>query len=237
MEDRPRAAGWWLGAALAFQFFAVLAVPLALVLIARRRWWTAVVPMVAVPALFMIVPLLAEPAATLHQLLHQTVYDDAGYITPTWNADPGVAAVLRAAIALASVPAALILARRLPGERQVRANLLLWTLGVLFALRVLEPELVPYFLAPTLALLPISAGRWAWWRLVATGAVAVWLNWWVHVAVQAHWSLWLLLIGQLVVLGWLGWPRGPLLPSADGRVAVEGRAAPVRSGRQRVART
>ena len=35
MDDRPRAAGWWLGTALAFQFFAVLAVPLALLLIPR----------------------------------------------------------------------------------------------------------------------------------------------------------------------------------------------------------
>ena len=111
-----------------------------------------VIPLLVVPACFMSVPLVSEPAATVHQLLHQTVYNDEGYITPTWNADPGVAALLRAAIAL-DPAACSILARRLPEDRRARANLLLWTLGMLFALRVFEPELVPYFLAPTLALL------------------------------------------------------------------------------------
>jgi hypothetical protein len=212
MDGRPRAAGWWLGFGLAFQFFAFLAVPIALMFIKPRRWWAAIVPMVVVPLGFLIVPLASEPSATIRQLLHQKVYDDVGYISPTWNLDPGVASFIRVVIAAAAIPAALVLFRRLPRDARARANLILWTLGVLFALRVAEPELVPYFLAPTLALLPICAARRPWWRLIATTGLALWLNWWVHVAVQARWSLWLILIAQLAVLGWLAWPQGPLQP-------------------------
>ncbi|MGD0313900.1 MAG: hypothetical protein ABSC90_15720 [Acidimicrobiales bacterium] len=237
LEGRVRATGWWLGVGLAFQFFAFLAVPLALILIKPRRWLTAIVPMAVVPLSFLVVPLTAEPAATIRQLLHQKVYDDLGYISPTWNLDPGVASFVRIAIALAAIPAALVVVRYLPRGHRAMANLVLWTLAALFALRVAEPELVPYFLAPTLALVPISAARRPWWRLLATGALAVWLNWWLHVAVQARWSLWLLLIGQLVVLGWLAWPEGPLVsPSGPPTETVDDRSPAHRDGGLAVAR-
>ena len=85
LEGRGRATGWWLGVALAFQFFAFLAVPLALVLLKRRQWVGALVPMVAVPLSLLIVPLAAAPASTLRQLIHQKVFFDLGYISPTWN--------------------------------------------------------------------------------------------------------------------------------------------------------
>ncbi len=143
---------------------------------------------------------------TVQQLLHQKVYDVFGYIGPTWKLDPGVAAYIRAGIALAAVPAAFILARFLPESRRAGAALVVWSLAMLFALRVLEPELFPYFLAPTLALAPISAARLPWWRLGAVCALAIWLTWWLHIAIQAKWSLWLILVSQLCVLGWLAFP-------------------------------
>ena len=93
---------------------------------------------------------------TLLQIFHQKVYDDFGFISPTWHLDPGVGAIIRAVVALTAIPAALIVARTLPGDRQGAANLVVWALAALFALRVLEPELVPYFLAPALALGPIE---------------------------------------------------------------------------------
>ncbi len=207
LNGRHRAVGWWLGTALAFQFFAFLAVPMALVFLKRRRWLGAMVPMVALPAAVLIVPLISEPSATVRQLIHQKVFYDFGYISPTWNLDPGVAAYIRGAIVLVAIPAALVLARFKPGQRRDAANLVVWTLTVLFALRVFEPELVPYFLAPALALSPVSASRGPWWRLVATSALAVWLNWWVHIAVHGRWSSWVILVAQLVLLGWLAFPR------------------------------
>jgi hypothetical protein len=82
----------------------------------------------------------------------------------------------------------------------------IWTVAMLFALRVLEPELFPYFMAPTLALAPIGAARRPWWRLGSAGVLAVWLTWWLHKAVRAEWSLWLILVAQLVLLGWLAYP-------------------------------
>jgi len=208
LEGRHRATGWWLGVALAFQLFAFLAIPIAFVFLKRRQWLPAIIPMIAVPLAVFLIPLISEPSATLQQLLHQKVFDDAGYISPIWNLDPGVGAFSRVLVALASIPAALVLSRILPANRRDAANLVVWILAVLFAFRVFEPELVPYFLAPTLALFAISAGRAPWWRLGAACVMAVWLNWWVHVAVQARWSLWLILIAQLAVLGWLALPRG-----------------------------
>jgi hypothetical protein len=206
LDGRQRATGWWLGAALAFQPFAFLAIPIAFVLLGRRRWRGALLPMILVPLVFLIVPLIAEPAATVRQLLHQRVYDVFGYITPTWNLDPGVAAYIRATVALAAIPAAIVLARVLPRSRRGGAALILWTLALLFALRVLEPELFPYFLAPALAVFPVSAARLPWWRLAGACVLAVWLNYWLHVAVKAEWSLWLILISQLCLLGWLSYP-------------------------------
>ena len=101
-------------------------------------------------------------------------------------------AIIRGVVALIAIPAALIVARLLPADRQSAANLVLWTLAGLFALRVLEPELVPYFLAPVLALSGVSAARGPWWRLATTCGGAVWLNWWLHAPIQGRWLPWLL---------------------------------------------
>jgi hypothetical protein len=236
MEGRHRATGWWLGVALAFQFFAFLAIPIALLFLKRRRWGTALIPMVVVPLSVLLVPLVSEPSATLRQLLHQRVYEDMGYVSPTWHLDPGEGAFIRVLVALASIPVALVLARILPADRKAAAQLVVWVVAMLFALRVFEPELVPYFLAPTLALLPISAVRAPQWRFFAACALAIWLNWWVHVVVDARWTLWLLLIGQLAVLGWLSFPRVILGRAADhGDGSAEPAAA--RAGDQRRSRS
>jgi hypothetical protein len=206
LEERPRATGWWLGVALAFQPFAFLAIPMSFIFLKRRQWLTALGPIIAVPLAFLVVPAIADPSATVPQLLHQQVYDVFGYISPTWNLDPGVAAYIRSAVALVAIPAAIVLARFLPKSRRQGTALVVWTVALLFAFRVAEPELFPYFLAPTLALAPISAARLPWWRLVSVCALAVWLTWWLHVAVQAKWSLWLILVAQLCLFGWLAFP-------------------------------
>lgn len=229
-DGRARATGWWIGFALAFQPFAFLAIPIAFVFLKRRQWLTALGPMIAVPLAFLVVPLIGDPSVTIQQLLHQKVYDVFGYISPTWNLDPGVAAYIRSAVALAAIPAAVVLARFLPKSRRAGASLVIWTVMILFALRVLEPELFPYFLAPTLALAPLSAARRPWWRLASVCALAVWLTWWLHIAVKAEWSLWLILVAQLCALGWLAYPgripappAQPEMPSKRERVGREGR--------------
>ena len=205
-EGRPRATGWWLGIALAFQPFAFLAVPIAFIFLTRRQWLTALGPIVGVPLAFILVPVVTDPGVTLTQMLHQKVFDVFGYIGPTWNLDPGVAAFIRSGVALAAIPTAIVLARFLPTSRRQGAALVVWTMAMLFALRVFEPELFPYFLAPTLALAPVSAARRSWWRFACVGLLAIWLTWWLHIAVRAEWSLWFILAGQLALLGWLAYP-------------------------------
>jgi hypothetical protein len=206
VDGRHAATGWWLGIALAFQPFAFLAVPIAFVFLGRNQLGKVLGPMILVPLAFLVVPLVTAPSATVRQLLHQRVFDVFGYISPTWNLDPGVAAYIRSGVALLAIPAAIVLARLLPRSRRAGAALVLWTLGVLFALRIFEPELFPYFLAPALAMFPISAARLPWWRLAAVSLFAVWLTYWLHVAVKAEWGLWLILISQFCLLGLLAFP-------------------------------
>jgi hypothetical protein len=237
LEERPRAAGVWLGVALSFQFLAFLAIPIALVLLKRRQWIQAVVPMVIAPLIVLVVPLSTDASSTLRQLLHQQVFFDMGFISPTWYLDPGVGAFIRVVVALAAIPAAFVLARVLPKDRQASANIVLWTLALLFALRVCEPELVPYFLAPTLALMPVSASRGPWWRLAGAGVLAVWLNWWLHDPVQGRWFEWLFLIAQLGLLGWLGWPRSSLEPDSAKVTARKGSQPARPAGRARPGRS
>lgn len=117
-DGRPKATGWWLGVALAFQPFAFLAISIAFVFLTRRQWLTTLGPIVAVPLAFLLVPAVTDPGVTVPQLLHQKVYDVFGHISPTWNLDPGVAAYIRLAVALAAIPAALLLARYLPTSRR-----------------------------------------------------------------------------------------------------------------------
>ncbi len=237
LDGRHRAAGWWLGAALAFQFFAFLAVPIALVLLRRRQWLDAIVRMVLVPLSVMAVPLLSAPKLTVLQILHQKVYDDFGYISPTWNLDPGVGAIVRIVVALIAIPAALIVARRLPEDREGAANLVVWAVAALFALRVLEPELVPYFLAPALALAPVSASRGPSWRLAISCAGVVWLTWWLHDPVQGRWLLWSFLVAQLAILGWLSLPRTSREPDKDPKGPAQRPAKPPATRRTRRAPT
>ena len=173
-EGRACAAGWWLGAALAFQPFAFLAIPFAFIFLKRREWLRALMPIVAVPLAFLLVPLIVDSRTTVSQLLHQQVYDVFGYISPTWNLDPGVAAYFRAAVALAAIPSAIVLARFLPESRRHSAAVVVWTVAVVFALRVLRARIFPYFLAPTLALFPSArhGSRGGGWCRLCTGDLA-----------------------------------------------------------------
>ena len=116
LESRPRATGWWLGVGLAFQPFVFLAIPLSFIFLKRRQWLTTLGPIIGVPLAFLIVPVIADPSVTVPQLLHQKVYDVFGYISPTWNLDPGVAAYIRSSVALVAIPAAIVLARFLPKD-------------------------------------------------------------------------------------------------------------------------
>jgi hypothetical protein len=135
-----------------------------------------------------------------------------------------VAAYIRSAVALLAIPAALLLARFLPASRRQGAALVVWTVAVLFAFRVFEPELFPYFMAPALALLPIAAARLPWWRLASVCALSFWITWWLHIAVQAKWSLFLILVAQLCLLAGLAFPGRPARsrdePMKQGRPGV-----------------
>jgi hypothetical protein len=103
LDGRHRATGWWLDTSPAFQPLAFLAVRIALAFLKKRPWLAAIVPMIAIPLAFLVVPLATwcpwprgapgQRADGHRQPAYpQKVYRDSGYISPTWNPDPVVAA-------------------------------------------------------------------------------------------------------------------------------------------------
>ena len=112
-EDISRRVG---PVALAFQFFALLAVPFALIFLSRRKWLTAIWPMILVPLTFLIVmhTKSCNRPRQYDSCIHQKVYDVSGYIAPTWKLNPGVGAFIRALVVIVAIPAAIIVARHLP---------------------------------------------------------------------------------------------------------------------------
>ena len=121
-----------------------------------------------------------------------------------------MAAYIRAAVALAAIPAAFVLARFMPRAAARAPPSLSGRWRCSSPCEVFEPELFLYFLTPALALFPISASRLP---LVAAGrgrcVLAFWLTYWFHVAIRAEWSLWLILLAQLALLAGSPFPGGP----------------------------
>ena len=206
-DERPRATGWWLGVALAFQPFAFLAIPIAFIFLKRRQWLTALGPMLAVPLAFLIVPVIADPSVTVAQLLHQKVYDVFGYIGPTLEPRPGGGGLHPLGGGPGRHPggdrAGAIPARRAAGRGQPS-----WSGPWPCSSRSGSSS-------PSCS--PTSWPRpWPWRPSARRGCRGgdsprsarsrVWLTWWLHIAIQAKWSLWLILVAQLCLFGWLAYP-------------------------------
>lgn len=203
VDGRSGAAGWWLGAACALQPLVLLAAPVVLAVTpaGRRLTWAARVALV--PALTLVVPLVANWRATVHAVVDQPNYPTVDHPTP-WIALaprlPGqaVAAGPGRLVALAVAVACFVPVRSAWAGRRGRrwaagaAGAVLWWGALTLGLRgAFESVMVAYYLWPPLALaVVVAASRRLPLAAAAAAAVAtsVFANLDLHW--QGRWSWW-----------------------------------------------
>ncbi len=205
----PRSA-WLVGAAIAVQPVALIALPLILVALEPRRV-TGYLIRAATPAVVLLgAAARANWPATVHAVTNQPNWPTVDHLTPWTSLAPhmsggAVAAGPFRALAIAVACAgALIVGLRFRASRgkawspDTLQEFLWWT-GVALALRsVFEPVMVAYYLWPALAVAVIAAAR-NWARLAATSAAVAVITFGSQVPWRGPWAWYGPMVGGLAV--------------------------------------
>lgn len=154
LDRRPVAAGWLFGAAIAFQPFVIVLVPIAVASIgwidSIRLLWRVITPSAAL----LVTPLVSDLRATLRAVVEQPNFPNLDHRTPWTDFAPTLSGSGRFLV-VAAGPArtvavagacvlAVVLRRRLADPAVV-----LWSAGVVLALRCLtESVMVSYYIFP-----------------------------------------------------------------------------------------
>jgi hypothetical protein len=230
-DGRWRRGGWLIGAAIAFQPLAALALVAVLAKTPRKRVLGFVVRAAVPGAVVLAGPLIANPLSTL-----RGVFAEDSTLSPLHHPTPWIAlaphlghGVVAAgparlvAVVVASVMSWVVC------RRTVRPELILWTVALCFALRTLfEAVMVEYYIWPALAVALIVAARAGRVRFAAACALSSLATAFALRGWRGEWEWWSILVlclGTTLVLAWpthaTGRPAGP--PSLD--PAVAGRAS------------
>ena len=226
-------AAWLVGAAVAVQPLVLLALPLVLVVIERRRRAGFLARAAAPGALVLGIAAAANWHATVRAVTSQpnspTVNHPTPWIALSAHLGGGMVAAgpARALAVLAACGCAVAAGRRwrtaVQGAEWSPETLarLLWWAAVALALRsVFEPVMVAYYVWPALAVALIPASR-SWPRLVAAAGAAAALTFAAQLPWRDPWSWWLLMIAGLTLVLWLA-----RVPQTRTRVLQQ----PVRAG-------
>ncbi len=243
-DGRLGRSAWLTGAAVAVQPLVLLALPVMLAVVERRRL-AGFLARTAIPAAL----LLGAAAAANWQATYQAVTSQPNWPTidhPTpWTllaphlAGGAVAAgPARVLAILAACGCALIVGRRLHAARHAawwsRATLweLLWWAAVSLALRsVFESVMVAFYLWPGLAVALIAATR-SWRRLIPTSVVAVAVTFGSQSSWRSPWGWWgFTIAGLALTLFFAGVPLRRTPPAAPGATALAGTAPGTGLGR------
>jgi hypothetical protein len=230
---RTRRAAWLIGAAVAVQPLVLLALPLVLAVIERRRRAGFLARAAAPGALALGIAAAANWHATVRAVTSQPNSPAVNHPTP-WTAlsahlGGGMVAAgpARALAVLAACGCAVAAGRRWgtavqAGEWSPETLACpLWWVAVALALRsVFEPVMVAYYVWPALAVALIPASR-SWPRLAGAAVTAAALTFAAQLPWRDPWSWWLLIIAGLALVLWL-----TRVPQARARVPQE----PVRAG-------
>ncbi len=244
-EARPTRSAWLTGAAVAVQPLVLLALPIMLAVVERRRL-AGFLARAAAPAMVLLgAAAAANWNATYQAVTGQPNWPRVDHPTP-WMllaphmADGAVAAgPARALAILAACACALIVARRLhatpDGARWSRATLreLLWWVALALALRSLfEPVMVASYLWPALAVALVASTR-SWRRLISTSVVAVAVTFGSQSSWRSAWGWWAFMVaGLALTLYFAGVPARrtpPAVPDATALAGTAPRADPVPS--------
>ncbi|MDX6336804.1 MAG: hypothetical protein QOG05_4144 [Streptosporangiaceae bacterium] len=246
---RTGRSGWLMGAAVAAQPLALLALPVILMVIQPRRLAGFLSRSAAPGALLLAVAAAANWPATVHAVIIQPNWPAIDHPTPWTGLAPhlsngAVAAVPARLLAiLAACGCALAAGRRWRAARataewssQTLAELLWWAAVALAMRAVFESVMVAYYLWPVLAVALVTASR-SWPRLVATSLAAATLTFVSQVSWRGPWIWWASMVAGLSVTLFLA--RVPLrtkgVPAPSRRLAVP--AAGRLSGSPRIQRT
>ncbi len=231
---RTRRAGWLTGAAVAVQPLVLLALPLVLAVIERRRWAGFLARAAAPAVLALGLAAAANWHATVTAVTRQpnspTVNHPTPWISLTTHLSGGLVAAgpARALAILAAGGCAVAVGRRwraaVPEWSPEMLTYLLWWIAVALALRSLfEPVMVAYYIWPVLAVALIPATR-NWPRLATAAAMAAALTFAAQLPWRDPWRWWLLMITGLALVLWLARVPPPTSQRAGAALAVE--AAP-----------
>lgn len=167
IEDRWRAAGWLLGAALAVQLLAVLVVPVVLAAAGRNRIRQVAPRLIAPPAVLAAVVVLPDFTAARSALANQPNYPLVNHPTPWILLSPslgpatvaaGPARLLGLLVAACCGVAAYRSAHRQAGG--LPPDRLVWLAAVAFSTRCLfEAVMDPYYVMPAVVLTLVLASR------------------------------------------------------------------------------
>ncbi|MGD0378663.1 MAG: hypothetical protein ABSC30_01635 [Acidimicrobiales bacterium] len=207
LEGREAAAGWLLGAAIAFQLFAVFAVPVLLAVVGLRKGATLLARAAMLPGFLFVAVAIPDFHDSVRTLLQQPTPPAVNHATPWVGLSPklshgNVAGGPTRTIGLLVAVGAGVWAR---ARRQDPARLL-WLLAVALAARcVFDPVMTPYYVMPCVALALVAGSgnrpvRFILGAMAGTGLTVMAFS---H---HGDWAYWLMMTGIIAALLGTVWP-------------------------------
>jgi hypothetical protein len=224
-DRRNVAAGWLLGAAVAFQPLVLLLVPLAIASIGIRRSWSFLWRFAAPSVALLVAPLVSDYSATVRALVEQPNYPNLDHRTPWTSLAPTLGGsgrfllVAAGPVRLLSVVGACALAvllRRKLSDPQV----LVWASSSVLLLRcATESVMVAYYLWPatvfaSVLLVNRRSGRGFFGIAVGSGLIVF------SDLRLAEWPWWFGTIGGLCALVLVAAPPLKSVPLDDDQIEV-----------------
>ncbi len=211
LEGREAAAGWLLGAAIAFQLFAVFALPVLLAVVGLRKSATLLARAAMLPGFLFVAVAIPDFHDSVRTLLQQPTPPAVNHATPWVDLSPKlphgyVAGGPTRTIGLVAAVVAGALAR----PRRQNPAQLLWLMAVALAARcVFDPVMTPYYVMPCVALALVAGAGNRPTRFALTAIAAAGLS---VMTFTRHdmWTYWLLMTGIMIALLVTAWIPKPL---------------------------
>jgi hypothetical protein len=225
IDRRIAAAGWLLGAAVAFQPLVLLLVPLVIASVGVRVSWTLIFRCVVPSAVLLVAPIFADSSATLRALVDQPNYTNLDHRTPWTSLAPTLGGsgrfllVAAGPIRLLSVAGACVFAIVLK-RKLSDPYVLIWCGSVVLLLRcATESVMVAYYLWPATVLASVLLIRKSAIRAMVAMGLCLFLVVFSDLRL-GEWPWWIGTIGALTVFVALAAPPLKSFPLDDDQIEV-----------------
>ena len=212
LEGKTRKAGWLIGLGIICQPLIVLAIPILLAIVPAKRFIGFLIRIATPAAAALLLPLVGDPHDTIRQVIVQPAMTD--YKTPLLGLAPHVSAgqfavpgaymvsggIVRSLSAVAAIALGVWLWRWTRSANSISPSLVVWLVGVSLSFRiVVEPVLLPYYLAPILLVLIVTISHLS----LARECCAVACGFLAAVVISLKLPVWPYWISVLLSLGML----------------------------------